>query len=109
VGLEFDESRDGNLMPKKPDLPPELGAAIELTAEFREAMGIIEPLRSEDPVAGVPSDEELARFPEWYAVNAWITAEEYLSCFGYSDQPIQLMRNGKAGENPLWKRPREKK
>jgi len=96
-------------MPKKPDLPPEPGAAIELTAEFREAMGIIEPLRSEDPAAGVPSAEELARFPEWYAVNAWITAEEYLSCFGYSDQPIQLLRNGKAGENPLWKRPREKK
>ena len=95
-------------MRKRP-LPPELADAIELTAEFRHAMGLDEGYSEPDAVTEVPSEKELAQIPEWYAVNSWITAEEYLSCFGFSEQPIQLMRNGHAGENKLWKRPRKKR
>jgi len=96
-------------MRRRPDVPPELAGAIELTAEFREAMGLHYGDGESEVVTEVPSDEELAGIPEWRAVNAMITAEEYLSCFGLSIQPVQLMRNGRAGENKLWKKPKKKR
>lgn len=86
-------------LPPKPDLPPELANAIEFTAEFRHAMGFVEDHGPEpDAVTEVPSKEELAQIPEWYAVNAWITAEEYLACFGYTPQPFTPVRHGLHGQ-----------
>jgi len=90
-------------MRKRPDVPPELAGAIEFTAEFRDAMGLNYGDGESEVVTEVPSDEELARIPEWRAVNALITAEEYLACFGYSIQPIQTIRHKNAGKNNRWK------
>jgi hypothetical protein len=89
-------------MPPKAGLPPEIADAIEFTAEFRQAMGFVED-PDPDPVTEVPSKEELAHIPEWFAVNAWITAEEYLACFGHSMQPIQTIRHQNTGKNNRWK------
>ena len=99
-------------MPKRPEVPPELADAIEFTAEFREAVGIVDD--DDDPPPDViyepPSEEELAQIPEWYAVNGWITGEQYLAYFGYSaDQPIQRIRNGQGGDSTLWRRKYKKK
>jgi len=97
-------------MTKRPEPPPELADAIEFTAEFRDAMGIVEDEPPPAPVREIPSDEELAQIPEWYAINGWITAQQYLACFGYSaDQPIQTIRNGKGGDSTLWKKKYKKK
>jgi len=90
-------------MRKRPEPPPELADAIEFTAEFRRAMGVLEGERPPDPITEVPSDEDLAQIPEWHAVNARITAEEYLAFFGYSMEPIQKIRHSNAGINNRWK------
>jgi hypothetical protein len=90
-------------MRKRTELPPELADAIEFTAEFRHAMGFVDDDLSPDAVTEVPSNEDLAQIPEWYAVNAWITAEEYLASFGYSDTPIQRIKHGLAGKIKPWK------
>jgi hypothetical protein len=87
----------------KAGLPPEIADAIEFTAEFRHAMGFFEDTPDPDPIIEVPSKEELAQIPEWYAVNARITAEEYLACFGYSETPIQRIKHGLAGKSKPWK------
>jgi hypothetical protein len=84
-------------MPKRPEPPPELAYAIEFTPEFLNAMGLDEEHPEPDPVVQVPSDEELARIPEWYAVNAWITADEYLACFGNAPQGFTPIAHGLRG------------
>lgn len=89
-------------MRKRPELPPELADAIELTAEYRHAMGL--PARCPPERPRLPMSNELMKIPEWLAAMRLITAEEYLAFFGYSDQPIQMMRNGQAGESKLWKK-----
>jgi hypothetical protein len=84
-------------MRKGPEPPPELADAIEFTAEFRDAMGLHYGDGESEVVTEVPSDEELAHIPEWQAVNAMITAEEYLACFGYAPQPFTPVRHGLRG------------